>query len=163
MVTKSKIDIKIKTKKIDNWPIHALEFANDKSVITTIVLGTLANVQTKRGKKKRLLWQQKIAEAIKSKRGNLPRNLNSHYAISLGMKFSKTHPNQNQPIDVDNFIKPIFAGIATGLFIDEEEIPTDPEKFRYFDDSHFDHLFVERLENEKNEEGVAIVISEKPE
>jgi len=35
---KSKIDLKLKTQKIDGWYIHALEFANDKSVIRTIVL-----------------------------------------------------------------------------------------------------------------------------
>ena len=140
----------------DLWVVE-----NDKSVITAVVHETLANIQTDYGKKKRLPLQQKIAEVIKSKRGNEPRNMNSYYAISLGMRFSKTHPNQKQPIDVDNYIKPIFAGIATGLFVDKEEIPTDPEKFRHYDDSHFDYLFVERLDNKKNEEGVAIVISEK--
>ncbi len=160
-MAKSKIDLKIKIKQIEGWSIHALEFENDTSVITVVVSKTLANIQTDYGRKKRLPLQQKIAEAVKSKRGNGPRNMNSHYAISLGMRFSKTHPNQKQPIDVDNYIKPIFAGIAAGLFINKEEIPVTLEKFKDYDDSRFDYLFVERLENEKNEEGVAIVISEK--
>ena len=158
----TKIDMKLKSRKIESWSIHSLEFENDKSVIVTVVHGKLANVQTKRGRRKRLLWQQQISKEIKTKRGVASRNKNSDYIISLGMKFSASHPNQKQPIDVDNFIKPIFAGIAAGLFNDNEEAPSNLEKFKDFDDSHFRYLYVERLDNIQNEDGVAIVISEKP-
>jgi len=158
----TKIDMKLKSRKIEGWQIHSLEFENDKSVIMAVVFGKLANVQTKPGRKKRLLWQQKISKVIKAKRGVTPRNKKSDYVISLGMKFSSSHPNQKQPVDVDNFIKPIFAGIAAGLFDNNEEVPSTPEKFKDFDDSHFRYLYVERLENLQNEDGVAIVISSKP-
>lgn len=157
----TKIDMKLKSRKIEGWPVHSLEFENDKSVILAVVPGKLANVQTKPGRKKRLLWQQKISKVIKAKRGVTPRNKNSDYVISLGMKFSSSHPNQKQPVDVDNFIKPIFAGIAAGLFGNSEEIHS-MEKFKDFDDSHFRYLYVERLDNIQNEDGVAIVISSKP-
>jgi len=157
----TKIDLKLKSRKTTGWSMHSLEFENDKSVITTVIRGKLANVQTKRGRKKRLLWQQQISKEIKTKR-IAPRNKNSDYVISLGMKFSASHPNQKQPIDVDNFIKPIFAGIAAGLFDNNEEVPSTLEKFKDFDDSHFRYLYVERLDNPQNEDGVAIVISEKP-
>ena len=159
---KTKIDVKLKSRKIEGWSTHSLEFENDKSVIMKVVRGKLANVQTKRGKKKRLLWQQHISKEIRTKRGPVSRNKNSDYVISLGMKFSVPHPNQKQPVDVDNFIKPIFAGIAAGLFDNSEEVPSTLEKLKDFDDSHFRYLYVERLNNIQNEDGVAIVISEKP-
>ena len=157
----SKIDMKLKVRKKGGWSLHALEFENDKSVIMAVVPGKLANSQTKGGKKKRLLWQQQIAKEIKTERGGIPRNKKGHYVVSLGMRF-QTHPNQKQPLDIDNFIKPIFAGIAAGLFLDNEEIPTKLEEFKDYDDSHFEYLFVEHLEDKPGKEGVAIVISEKP-
>lgn len=154
----SKIDIKLKVKKIEGWTIHGMIFENDKSPIIAIIRGKLANIQTKPGKKKRLEWQQQISNEIKKQRGDLPRKKTSNYLISIGMRFpySKT---QKQSHDIDNFIKPIFAGIACGLFV-EGEIPDNLEKFKDYDDSHFNHLYVERLTPKEDEEGVLIIISE---
>lgn len=61
-----------------------------------------------------------------------------------------------------DYLDPIFAGIAAGLFNNNKEVPSTLEKFKDFDDSHFRYLYVERLDNTQNEDGVAIVISEKP-
>jgi len=151
-------ELRFEPKNVDGWAMHALEFGNDKSVIMTVVHGKLSNAQTKPGQKIRFPRQQEIAKIIKSKRGDKPRNKNSYYAISLGMRFSR-HANQKQPLDVDNFIKPIFAGTAAGLF--SHEIPSSLKEFDLYDDSHFVYLYVEHLPDEPDKEGVAIVISEE--
>jgi hypothetical protein len=44
-----------------------------------------------------------------------------------------------------------------------EKIPSDPEKFKNFDDSNFNYLYVERLVPKLGEEGIVIVTSQKPE
>jgi len=152
--------MELKAEKIEDWELNALEFQNDKAVIMKIIRGELSNIQTKSGRKKKLEWQQKIAKAIKSERGSKPRKSSNHYAISLGMKFVR-HENQKQPLDVDNFIKPIFAGIAAGLFSSNEEGLENTEQFKKFDDSCFRFLYVERLDDHADKEGVAIVISEE--
>jgi len=153
------LDLKI--EKIEDWDLHALEFENDKEVIRTVIPGQLINIQTKTGKKenKKLEWQQKIAKKIKSDRGSKARDPSKNYAISLGLKFSQDE-NQNQPLDVDNFIKPIFAGIAAGLF-SLDEIPSNIIDFKDFPDSCFRYLYVERLDEHAEVEGVAVIISEE--
>jgi len=152
--------MKLKKEKIDGWELYALEFENDHEIIKKVVHGRLINIQTDAKKDdKKLKWQQKIAEAIKPERGPKARDESNTYAISLGMKFSQPG-NQNQPLDVDNFIKPIFAGIAAGLF-SSDGIPSDIKDFKDFPDSCFRYLYVERLDVHAVEEGVAIVISEE--
>jgi len=152
--------MELKIEKIDGWELHALEFADDNEIIMKVVSGELINIQTKSRQKKKLEWQQKITEEIKSVRGSKPRNQSNNYAISLGMKFSR-HENQKQPLDVDNFIKPIFAGIAAGLFSSIDQNLTNIDDFKSYDDSCFRYLYVEILDDHAEEEGVAIVISEK--
>jgi len=151
--------MELKTEKIDGWKLHALEFENDSTVIKQVVREELSDSQTDAGRKKKLKLQQKIAKELKSKRGAQARNSSNKYAISLGMKFVR-HKNQKQPLDVDNFIKPIFAGIAAGLFSEIDENQETVDDFTY-DDSCFRYLYVERLDDHAEEEGVAIVISEE--
>ena len=151
--------MELKIEKIEGWELHALEFTDDNDIIKKVVYGEIMNRQTKSRPEKKLEWQQKIAKEIKSVRGSKLCNPLNNYAISLGMKFSR-HENQNQPLDVDNFIKPIFAGIAAGLFSSIDQNPTNINDFRY-DDSRFRYLYVERLDDHAEEEGIAIVISEK--
>jgi hypothetical protein len=152
--------MKLKIRKINNWIVHALEFENDDSVVMALIKGKPANVQTKSSKKKRLPWQQQIAQEIQKQR-HFQRDSSKHYVISIGIRFSAP-PTQKQPVDIDNFIKPIFAGVACGLFIQNEKIPNTLEQFRHYDDSHFDYLFVERLDPKQGEEGIVVVVSEKP-
>jgi len=151
--------MKLKKEKIDGWELHALEFEDNSALIKKVVREELSDIQTKTGRKKKLKLQQKIAKELKSKRGSQTRNSSNNYAISLGMKFVR-HENQKQPLDVDNFIKPIFAGIAAGLFSQIDENQETLEDFKY-DDSCFRYLYVERLDDHAEEEGVAIVISEE--
>jgi len=150
--------MELKIEKIDGWELRALEFVNDNAVIKKVIRGELSNIQTKPGRKKKLEWQQKIAEEIKSVRGSKPHNQSNNYAISLGIKFSR-HESQKQPLDIDNFIKPIFAGIAAGLFSPIDQNPKEIIDFKLYDDSCFRYLFVERLDDHAEVEGVAIVIS----
>ncbi len=156
-----RISMELKTEKIEGWELHALEFENDHEILKNVILGQLINIQTQTGRKddKKLEWQQKIAKAIKSERGSKARSSSNSYAISLGMKFSR-HEHQKQPLDVDNFIKPIFAGIAAGLF-SSDEIPSNVIDFKDFPDSCFRYLYVERLDDHAVKEGVAIVISQE--
>ena len=152
--------MELKIEKIEGWELRALEFVNDNAVIMKVIRGELSNMQTKPGRKKKLEWQQKIAKEIKSVRGSKPRNQSNNYAISLGMKFSR-HENQQQPLDFDNFIKPIFAGIAAVLFSPIDQNLTSIDDFKSYDDSCFRYLYVERLDDHAEDEGIAIVISEK--
>jgi len=155
-----KIEFKLISEDIDGWKLNAIEFIADKGILKKVILGKLSNSQTDAGKNIRLDCQTKIANEIKSIRGKINRNAKNEYAISLGLKFSR-HENQNQPLDVDNFIKPIFAGIAAGLFSPNDNNPQNLNDFLLYDDSCFRYLYVERLDDHSNEEGVAIVISEK--
>ena len=154
------MSIELKEENIEGWKLRALEFKNDKKILKKVYRGKLNSIQTKSGKDKKLEQQQQITKAIKSERGSEIRNQLGIYAISLGMKFSQ-HENQNQPLDIDNFIKPIFAGIAAGLFSPANEYPKDLIGFTEYDDSCFEYLYVERLDDHADVEGVAIVISEE--
>jgi len=153
------MSLELKEENILGWKVRALEFQNDKKIIKTVFRGQLYSSQTKPGKDKKFVQQQQITNAIKLERGSEPRNDLGIYAISLGMNFSQPE-NQNQPLDIDNFLKPIFAGIAGGLFSPIDKNPT-VDDFQQYDDSRFKYLIVERLDDHAVEEGVAIVISEK--
>lgn len=152
--------LKLISEDIDGWKLHALEFVTDERILKKVVLGKLSNSQTDAGQDIRFDCQTNIAKKIKSIRGITPRSKENEYAISLGLKFSR-HENQKQPLDIDNFIKPIFAGIAAGLFSPDDEYPKDIIGFTQYDDSCFRYLYVERLEEHAEEEGVVIVISEE--
>jgi len=158
--TRRKNMLKLISEDIDGWKLHALEFVADKKILKKIVLGKLSNSQTDAGKAIRFDCQINIAKQIKSIRGIIPRSDKNEYAISLGLKFSRPL-TQKQQLDIDNFIKPIFAGIAAGLFSSTDEYPKDVIGFTQYNDSCFRHLIVERLDDHANEEGVAIVVSEK--
>jgi len=147
-------ELKMVYENVNGWNFYALEFTNDKNILKKLVPGKLSNSQTDGGKKIRFECQTKIANEIRTIRGPIPRNEKNKFAISLGMKFTQDHPNQDQQFDVDNFIKPIFQGIAAGLFSDGE-LPPDIEDFRKYDDSCFTHLYVERLDDRAESGGVA--------
>jgi len=149
--------LELKSENIDGWKLNALEFSEDNNILKKVILGKLSNSQTDAGQNIRFEWQTQIANEIKSIRGIIPRSSKNQFAISLGMKFSR-HDNQKQPLDVDNFIKPIFAGIAAGLF-STGNLPIKVEDFKD-DDSRFIYLYVEKLDVHASTEGVAIVISE---
>ena len=63
-------------------------------------------------------------------------------------------------MDIENYIKPIFDGVAAGLFCEK-----DVDKFVSFkfDDSNFVNLYIERLPDAKidSDEGVIITIAQK--
>ena len=155
--------MQFRTKTVSDWSLNWLEFLNSKTIISTILYETIANVSptTEGGREKLQRWKRQIAMEIKSKRGELAHNPKNHYVVSLGMRFHTKNHGVGQ-IDVDNFIKPILDGIAAGLFCDENDDLSILERYNQFDDSNFRHLYVERVVNDEpqKEEGVSIVVSE---
>jgi hypothetical protein len=80
------------------------------------------------------------------------------YAISLSLRFSSIL-HGNAKLDVENYIKPIIDGIATGLFCPNNLDPSQITKFNY-DDSNFNKLFIEKLDDCNSvDEGLIITIS----
>ena len=153
--------LKLVTENVGNWKLYALEFHKDKRVIKKWVSEKLSNIQTDGGQKIQFDSQSIIATEIKAIRGKETRDDTKEYAISLGLKFSRPD-NPTQHLDIDNYIKPIFAGIATGLFSPVDKFPIKPEDFKEYNDSCFRYLYVQKLGDlADEEEGVAIVISEK--
>lgn len=153
----------LRTKQVSDWSLNWLEFSNSKTVINTIICGTIANVSptTEGGREKLQRWKRQIAMEIKSKRGKQAHDPKNHYIVSLGMRFNAMNHGDGQ-IDLDNFIKPILDGIAAGLFCGENDDLSTIEKYNQFNDSNFRHLYVERVINgePQKEEGVSITVSE---
>lgn len=149
--------IELKSGTKDGLSIHFLEFLDGRMILQTSISGTLINSITE-NKSGLLIWKQRIAKVVHSKR-KCKQNTKSLFAVSLGMRF---YPwaHGSQSFDIENFLKPILDGIATGLFC--ENSPDKITSFK-FDDSNFIYLYFERLPDAgaENEEGVVVTISEK--
>lgn len=143
---------------IDGANIQFLEFLNGKLIIQTSISGTIINsIVDSPSKDKLLTWKQKIADYIHSKR-QFKQDSTKRYAISIGMRFyPKAHGSGL--LDIENYIKPILDGVAKGLFCESEVLGIG--KFNY-DDSNFDHLYIERLPDSKtaNDERIVLTISQ---
>ena len=111
-------------------------------------------------KKQELLeWKQKIAKLVYDERNGRNFSPDSHYAISLSLRFSPSL-HGNVKLDVENYIKPILDGIAAGLFCQIEQDLAQITRFNY-DDSNFNKLFVEKLDDCNSEdEGLIITIAQ---
>ena len=122
------------------------------------ILGTIINSITER-KESLQVWKVEIASKVKEARGASPRNPSSDYAITLALSF---HPANHgyQPLDVENFIKPILDALAAGLFCDPQTVPSNISHWNY-DDSNFKTLLIHRLPDadSREAEGVAICVS----
>jgi hypothetical protein len=129
-----------------------------KIIFQKFISGKIINSVVDSNRKQELLeWKQKIAKII-----FIPLNgmfsSDKQYAISLSLRFSSIL-HGNAKLDVENYIKPIIDGIATGLFCPNNLDPSQITKFNY-DDSNFNKLFIEKLDDCNSvDEGLIITIS----
>ena len=157
-------NILFKNTKIENHTLNSIEFRNSSFTMCDVVFGMIANfTPTTVGGRERLQnWKHKLSIQIKSKRKSI-QDPNRIYAITIGMKF---HPltHGNQKFDLDNYSKPIIDAIAAGLFCDDDEDLSILTKYNKFDDSNFQHIYLERLPDAdtSQDESIIILVSQKP-
>ena len=136
----------------------AVRFADEARGLDLRVSGEIVNSITDR-KDAQLAWKRRIASEVRDARGGGPWDAGQRYAISLAFRFcSALHGNQ--PLDVENFVKPVLDGLAAGLFSSPGQDLRAIERFNY-DDSNFSTLFIHRLPDaaRSDDEGVAISVS----
>jgi len=137
-----------------------LMFKGQPEPVPWWVKGPVINSVTEHKKKLRE-WKEKVALAVKDRRGGDPWCSDHLYAVTLQFHF---RPLRNQKQDVDNFVKPVLDGLAAGLFLSEDqdvrEIPTFAAQHGV-DDSNFRILLIHRLRNAETEaeEGVRLFVS----
>ena len=153
-------------RNIDGWVVLTIHFADPSpEPLLLAVRGLIGNsVPTSNaGKARTANWKVQVASAVMEARGTDPWNPSREFAISLGMRFhSPSHGHGRNPLDPENFIKPVIDAVAAGLFC---ELNVDPAHIQRwdFDDSNFRTLLVHRLTDAETqrEEGVAISISSR--
>ena len=149
-------------RDIGGWSVPTLEFSEPvRPPLYLTVLGIIGNSITtsKPGRAKTENWKVQVASEVKAVRGGEPWNPNREFAISLAMRFHGPS-HGNQPLDVENFIKPVLDAVAAGLFCSPETDPCAIERWD-FDDSNFKTLLIHRLPDTGvvEGEGAAIFIS----
>jgi hypothetical protein len=153
--------IKLQDEKIGDWSMQVLVLDGHSQILALPVHGIIGNTIAERGKgsHRTVSWKLKIGNAVKSARGSDKWASNDRYAITLGFAF---HPKShgNQPLDVENFIKPTLDALSAGLFCDQDVDLSLLEGWKY-DDSHFNHFLVHRLFDAATagQEGVAVFVS----
>lgn len=111
------------------------------------------------GKAVLLRWKRTVAAAAKQARGVGPLDSRWVYSISAGFSFHMPS-HGNQGLEVENFLKPTFDGLAAGLFCDPAVDCMQLDRFAY-DDTGVKYLFVYRLSDAPAaaDEGVGFVVS----
>ena len=147
---------------VNGWEIPTVEFADPtRNSLCLTIPGTIVNSITER-KESLQTWKVEIASKVKEARGASLWIPSSDYAITLALSF---HPANHgyQPLDVENFIKPILDALAAGLFCDPQTAPSNISHWNY-DDSNFNTLLIHRLSDaaSRDAEGVAICVSTLP-
>ncbi len=149
---------------VGEWRVPAVTFAEPaRDALTVSVRGTVINsipgpppaTTAQRD------WKRRIASIVKAARGNYPWDATCEYAISVALRFqwpSRSHGSQ--PLDVENFVKPVLDAAAAGLFCPTTVDPDSIVRWDY-DDSNFRTLLVHRLPDatEAGDEGVALLVS----
>jgi hypothetical protein len=81
------------------------------------------------------------------------------YSITAGFSFHMPS-HGNQGLEVENFLKPTFDGLAAGMFCEPSVDCMQLDRFAY-DDTGFKYLFVYRLPDARSavNEGVGFVVS----
>ena len=149
---------------VGEWRIPAVTFgATAHDSLTVPVWGTIINsITTSRtGKTKQRLWKRRIASTVKAARGDHPWDPAHDYAISVALRFHWPSPSHGtQPLDVENFLKPVLDATAAGLFCPESMDPDAIEQWGY-DDSNFKTLLIHRMRNASrgDDEGIALHVS----
>ncbi len=154
-------DFQVKKLTIGLWHVATVVFVAEKKSLALSVNGIIGNsvADSNRGKQRQVDWKKNIATNVKERRGPTAWEASGHYAISIGFSFCmKEHGNQ--PLDVENFLKPTIDALAAGLFCSNEQDIAKIERYNY-DDSGFRHLFVHRLDDtaDASAEGIGIYVS----
>lgn len=148
-------------RAVGGWSVPAVRFADEARGLDLRVSGEIVNSITtsRRAKDAQLEWKRRIASEVREVRGGGPWDAGQRYAISLNFRFCPAR-HGNQPLDVENFVKPVLDGLAAGLFSPPGQDPRAIERFK-FDDSNFSTLFIHRLPDatRPDDEGVAISVS----
>ncbi len=122
------------------------------------VRGTIVNAFTDDTSKLKG-WKRTVASTVKNVRGGASWNPDDTYAITLEFRF---HPGNhgNQPLVMKNFVEPVIAGLAAGLFCSKHIDPRDIERFG-FDNSNIVTLLIHcgRDAPNKDQEGVRVFVS----
>ena len=148
-------------RTIGGLTIPTVERGDARRSLRLPVSGFIANsIYTSRTGKARLdEWKVQVASAVKAKRGRRAWNSNAKFAVSIGFAFNAAN-HGSQPLDVENFLKPVVDALAAGLFCDNATDPRGISLWNY-DDSNFDTLLIHRLPDapRRDGEGVAICVS----
>ena len=137
-----------------------LRFRGKPEPVPWWVEGPVVNSVTERKEKLRE-WKERVALAVRDKRGGDPWCPDHLYAVTVQFHF---RPLRNQKLDVDNFVKPVLDGLAAGLFLPEDKDPRDLPTFAAHhgvDDSNFRILLIHRLRDQEppEEGGVRLFVS----
>ena len=154
-------NLAFRERTIGDFTIPTLDRGDEQRSLTLPVSGFIANsIYTSRTGKARLDgWKAEVMSAVKAKRGGRAWNSNAKFAVSIGFRFNAAN-HGSQPLDVENFLKPVVDALAAGLFCDNETDAKDVRIWNY-DDSNFDTLLIHRLPDapRRDGEGVAICVS----
>ena len=148
-------------RTIGDFTIPTLDRGDERRSLTLPVSGFIANsIYTSRTGKARLDgWKIQVASEVKAARGGRAWNSSAKFAVSIGFRFNAVN-HGSQPLDVENFLKPVVDALAAGLFCDNATDPRGISLWNY-DDSNFDTLLIHRLPDapRRDGEGVAICVS----
>ena len=152
----------ISYQQIGTWTVPTIKLTDASRSLQRHISGVVINSVPGGQTGQQQSWKVLVASGIKEMRGKEPWNSDDHYAVSLGFTF---HPanHGNQPLDVENFVKPVVDALAAGLFCPAELNPQDIERWKY-DDSNFNTLLIHRFKDadHREDEGVAIYVSAQP-
>jgi len=148
-------------RPVGPWALKCVVFEGEDESVVVPVMGIVGSSAPTSARGKTILasWKKAVAAAAKSARGSSPLNPRWCYAISAGFSFNLAE-HGNQPLDVENYLKPSFDALAAGLFCDDDQDPRQIGRYDY-DDSGFRFLFVYRLEDApmQSDEGAGFVVS----
>ncbi len=156
-------DFIFKYRTIGDYQTPVIELPESIRLLSVPVSGVIGNSipTSPTGKANLQDWKINVARTVKESRGDAPWDPSKQYAITLGIQFCLAL-HGHQPLDVENFIKPIIDALAAGLFCNPDTDPAAIERFNY-DDSNFNTLLIHRLPdtNQPSREGVGIHVSAK--
>ena len=150
-----------RTQTIGDFAIPTIKRGDAERDMRLPVSGFIANsISTSQTGKARLDdWKIRVASEVKAARGRRAWNPNAKFAVSVCFRFNAANHGY-QPLDVENFLKPVVDALAAGLFCDAATDPRRIQRWDY-DDSNFDTLLIHRLSDAPTPqgEGVAICVS----
>jgi hypothetical protein len=110
--------ITIVSETVGFWPILAAVFSAESRRLLVPVQAIIGNsVPTSaRGTAILLNWKREVARAAKLARNGGCLDPRQSYSISAGFSFHRPS-HGNQALDVENFLKPTFDGLAAGAVL----------------------------------------------